>query len=266
MQARPFSYKEYLEIIADSSAIKMHENSGRVIERYRSPDYNLVNHSGVIFLVEFTTQKYIYISDAIFNIFGFSVKEFKERTLDEYQSTIHPLDFEIMNKKIFPENLKFLETIDSEKYQNFIFSYNYRVQNIHGDYITLLQRFSYVPSNKSAMPFGMVGVGFDITHFKTDISVVHTIEETIIQNGELINNLIFKKIHPVYDYVVSKLLSRRELEVMYHISKGQSSKQIADKMKISINTVNNHRKRMLLKSNCKSSSELINFAVKHGLL
>ena len=175
MPPKPFSYKEYLEIIGDSSAIKMNENSSRVIEQYRSPDYNLSDHNGVVFLVEFTSKKYIYISEAVYNIFGFSVKEFKERTLDEYLSAIHPSDFEIMNKKIFPDNIKFLDTIQPEKYGDFIFSYNYRVQNIRGDYIILLQRCSFIPSNKTAMPFGMIGVGFNITHFKNDISVVHTI-------------------------------------------------------------------------------------------
>lgn len=266
MQPKPFSYKEYLAILRDSSAIKMHENSDRAIKRYQSPEYNLSTHNGVIFLVEFTTRKYIYISEAVYNIFGFSVKEFKERTLDEYQDAIHPADFEIMNKKIFPDTLTFLETIEPEKYGDFIFSYNYRVKNYKGDYINLLQRFSYIPSNRKAMPFGMMGVGFNITHFKNDISVVHTIEETCTENGELINNLVFKRIHPVYEFNIPQFISKRELEVLEHMSRGFGSKQIADKMKISINTVHNHRRSMLVKTNCKSSSELMNYAAKHGLL
>lgn len=264
MQAKPFSYKQYLSVIENSSTIKMHENSELIIQRYKSPEYNLAAHNGVVFLVEFTTKKYIYISEAIYNIFGYSVKQFKEMSLAEYQSTIHPIDFEIMNKKVFPDNLKFLESIEPVLYRDYIFSYNYRVQNIKGDYITLLQRFSYIPSNKNAMPFGMVGVGFDITHFKNDLSVIQTIERTTNIEGKDVNDLVVKKVHPVYE--ISNILTKKELEVMNYISKGFGSKQIADTMKISVNTVQNHRKNMLSKMNCKSSSELINYAFKHGLL
>jgi len=266
VQAKPFSYKEYLELIAESSAIKMHENSNRVIERYRTSEYEMSNHTGAIFLVEFTTKKYIYISEGVFDMIGYTVKQFQEQTLDEYLGKIHPLDFEIMNKKIFPENMRFLRTINCQSYQDFIFSYNYRVPDFKGDYVTILQRASYIPSNEDAMPFGMIGVGFNITHFKNDVSVIQTIEKTMQENGQSRNELLLKKVYPVIDNENSNFLSRKELEVLSYISGGYSSKQIADKMNISIYTVNNHRRNMLLKSKCKSSSELINYASKHGLL
>jgi DNA-binding CsgD family transcriptional regulator len=45
-----------------------------------------------------------------------------------------------------------------------------------------------------------------------------------------------------------------------------SSKQIAAEMSISMNTVSNHRKNMLAKTESKTSSELIKYALKHGLV
>jgi DNA-binding CsgD family transcriptional regulator len=56
------------------------------------------------------------------------------------------------------------------------------------------------------------------------------------------------------------------MEILKYMATGQSSKQIADTLSISINTINNHRKSMLSKTNCNSSAELINYAVRHGLL
>jgi len=35
---------------------------------------------------------------------------------------------------------------------------------------------------------------------------------------------------------------------------------------LSVHTVNNHRKNMLQKTNCKTSGELLNYALKHGHL
>ncbi len=52
-------------------------------------------------------------------------------------------------------------------------------------------------------------------------------------------------------------LSTREKEILAYIADGLSSKQIADKLSISINTVANHRKNMLLKMGAKSSAELV---------
>ncbi len=53
------------------------------------------------------------------------------------------------------------------------------------------------------------------------------------------------------------LFTPREKEVLALIASGHSSKQIADKLCISINTVGNHRSNMLLKTGAKSSAELV---------
>ena len=52
-------------------------------------------------------------------------------------------------------------------------------------------------------------------------------------------------------------LTLRELEVLQFIAQGFSSKQIADKLFISENTVSNHRRNMLRKRGAKSSAELV---------
>ena len=86
------------------------------------------------------------------------------------------------------------------------------------------------------------------------------------QNGTIISsliNLFSKKIHAVNEV---PLITNREKEILMYLATGLSSKQIADKLKISINTISNHRKNMLSKTNCKSSAELMNYAAKHGLM
>lgn len=59
-------------------------------------------------------------------------------------------------------------------------------------------------------------------------------------------------------------LSEREMEIIQHITQGQSSSQIADKLNISLHTVNSHRKNILKKLGLKSPTELIIYAVKQG--
>jgi DNA-binding CsgD family transcriptional regulator len=129
-----------------------------------------------------------------------------------------------------------------------------------------LQRFSYVPGTNSTEPAGIIGVAFDINHYKTDSSIVHTIEKVTSTEHGLINELVFKKVHPIYEDEKQQRLSKREIEILKCMAEGLSSKQIADKLGLSINTINNHRRNMLHKMQFKSSAEVINHAVKHGLI
>jgi len=62
------------------------------------------------------------------------------------------------------------------------------------------------------------------------------------------------------------LLTRRELEILKWIMDGLASKQIAERLHISIHTVNAHRKNMLRKTNCTNFSEIVKYAIKHNLL
>ncbi|HSC36668.1 MAG TPA: helix-turn-helix transcriptional regulator, partial [Chitinophagaceae bacterium] len=51
--------------------------------------------------------------------------------------------------------------------------------------------------------------------------------------------------------------TKRELEILHLIGEGYSTKQIAEKLYISINTVETHRRHLLEKIGVKNSMELI---------
>ena len=63
---------------------------------------------------------------------------------------------------------------------------------------------------------------------------------------------------------ITHLLTQREREILVLISQGMLSKQIAHHLTISENTVSNHRKNMLLKTQTKSSAELIHLYSKYS--
>ena len=54
-------------------------------------------------------------------------------------------------------------------------------------------------------------------------------------------------------------LSQREIEIISYIKKGQSSKEIADSLSISVKTVEVHRYNILKKLNLKNAAALVNF-------
>jgi DNA-binding CsgD family transcriptional regulator len=261
-----FTYENFLNSAQDVSDFQFQENAEIIIDRFRPAKQTGSHYAPVTFLLDYSTKKYIYVNEACFDLLGYTANYFLETGLKEYLSRWHEADFSVINTKIFPDNMKFLRSLQLEQYSDFIFSYNYRMRNANDEYITVLQRFSYIPGSEAEKPCGMIGVIFDITHFKNDLSVVHTIEKSAMGRNGIVNELVFKKVHPVYEMEIIPRLSKREIEIIKHISRGLSSKQIADKMDLSINTISNHRKNMLAKVACKTSSELMSFSIKHGLV
>lgn len=61
-------------------------------------------------------------------------------------------------------------------------------------------------------------------------------------------------------------ITHRELEIIKLVAEGLTTLQIADKLFISENTVETHRKNILRKTKTKSSVELINYARSHKLI
>lgn len=63
-----------------------------------------------------------------------------------------------------------------------------------------------------------------------------------------------------------ELLSKREIEVLPLIAKGYGNKEIAQKLFISVKTVEAHKAKIMEKLNLKSRPELVEYALKKKLL
>lgn len=61
-------------------------------------------------------------------------------------------------------------------------------------------------------------------------------------------------------------LTAREIEVLKLITQEQSTAEIAEKLFISISTVETHRANLMKKLNVKSAIGMVKFAIKHGIV
>jgi two-component system nitrate/nitrite response regulator NarL len=61
-------------------------------------------------------------------------------------------------------------------------------------------------------------------------------------------------------------LSRRELEVLVRIAEGNTNKQIADRLGISVRTVETHRENLMRKLGVQGTAALTKWAVSRGLV
>jgi two-component system response regulator NreC len=61
-------------------------------------------------------------------------------------------------------------------------------------------------------------------------------------------------------------LTPREIEVLRLIATGHTNRQIADRLTLSVRTVESHRANLMDKLSLRSRVELVRYAAKHGLL
>lgn len=173
---------------------------------------------------------------------------------EEIFSKIHPDDlFEKHVQELrFFHFLKDLTVNERTDYQ--IMS-RVRMANRNGEYISVLHRMFYVADTSN----GSLWLALCLYNFApgtptNDISL-NFIANSV--NGNIINPDKQK---------CNDLLSEREKEILYLIAKGKISKEIAQFLSISINTVNRHRQNILEKLHVGNSIEACRVAQCLGLI
>ncbi len=93
---------------------------------------------------------------------------------------------------------------------------------------------------------------------------------TISKGGKFVNASLAEKLISELEIYVERpsheTLSDREYQVMCMSVMGNTLKEIAQELSLSIQTVSTYRTRILEKMNMNSIAEVIRYAVKHGLV
>lgn len=94
--------------------------------------------------------------------------------------------------------------------------------------------------------------------------------QAVVEGGLYIHPSLAKKL--VGDYLTTKEtaafdgLTQRESEVLRHVADGLTNKQIAEKLFISVTTVQTHRAHVLRKLDLHNQTELVKYAIRRGIL
>ncbi|WP_207531934.1 response regulator [Desertivirga arenae] len=91
---------------------------------------------------------------------------------------------------------------------------------------------------------------------------------SVYRTGFYLNNQVVDKLREGKERKTVSIngISPREVEVLNLICKEYTNAEIADKLNISIRTVDTHRKSLLLKTESRNTAGLVLFAVKNQLL
>lgn len=258
--ATPPTYLEYLNRLAAQPQLSASDYA-QYLEETDTTHLLLDVSSTDIFILDYKSKQYPYLSPKAKRVMGHPKEAFQEGGLEFMLSHRH--DFAVFNETIFPEEVRFIAQHQAENLAYFRFSKSYRFRNQEGQYRTILQRNTVINAGEQSTPIAIFGSTSDITDFAEKGKVVHQIEryDPVNQQWQL---MLSKEYFP--DIAPEKLLSKREVEILKWAVEGYSSKQIADKLYVSFNTVNTHRRNMLRKTNCQNSLDLLRYAIERKLL
>ena len=119
---------------------------------------------------------------------------------------------------------------------------------------------------QNLLSFGVKGI---ITKRCSQTEIIHAIESVAKSNRFFCNSILEIVMAPqeeVSTYGEPTDLSKRELEVLELIAKGYRTVDIAEKLFVSVHTINSHRKNILKKLNLKSPAQLIVYALESKLV
>jgi len=230
--------------------------------RFQKDSYFFSDH--LFFVVDYTKRKYSVIAGPFLQTISYHPRDLLDGGLDFLITILQKDDFAVINKKIFSSNATFFAASPHDDHNKYIFETNYRVHGKKGDFFSVLQKGSYITDAVTKLPLYGFGICINITAFKKDTSMVQVISRYNDNNRK--SNYEHISTDYYYPDEEANLLTARETEILKWIAEGLSSKQIADKFKLSHNTIMNHRKNMLRKVNAKNVAELIKYSITNNLI
>jgi DNA-binding CsgD family transcriptional regulator len=148
-----------------------------------------------------------------------------------------------------------LNSIDVTERGNYGVVTKLRIKNPESGYLVLQHRLLYISSSAD----GSVWLALCLYNLIYDHPGFSVPDGVIIDSktGSIIN---------LDEHTFNNIISTREKEILQLIKKGHRSKDIADKLSLSINTVNRHRQNIFQKLNVTNAMEACRVAEATGLL
>jgi len=248
----PYSYSIYFDFIESylpSGFLKINPDDPIMLKIEELTDEN----DQYFQVFDLGQMKFLFTSKNIFHMLGVTAEDINP---GHYTQRIHPDDEERLGQARARVYKMEKEIFKGQKGSS-LTSYNLRIRNPAGVYNNLLVQdyMFYSPIPYKAVFLIQVITNIDWFVFKKD-NFHHYVGNDLslfrFPDEELL------KIGPGLTY--------RELEIIRLIESGLGSKEIADKLFLSVHTVNKHRSNMLEKTGKSLVSDLIYELMENGLL
>lgn len=201
---------------------------------------------------DFSTLSNIYVSDNFEKVTGYSKEEGLMGLLFMQKYTVAE---DLANSQNYSRVAhELLMTLPIEKRLNARFRMSYRLCHPQRDPLLFFHQTVFHKLDADGIPTISVGYMLNI--------------EELAQSGVSYAELCLADgtVFSLKEAEKRMNLTKRELEIVALAKQGFASKNIADKLAISINTVNNIRAHLLHKTSANNMSEIVARAVREGLI
>jgi len=211
------------------------------------------------YLVDFSDRQIKFLHPNVQPVLGLDPSS---ATFDDIINQIHPEDIDFVAHAEETVLRYLYENIGRDKVLEYKMSYCFRLKTKDGSY-QLFQHQAIILSTDQEGAFAQsVNIHTNINHLVSQNSYSASLIN--IKGGKSFFNIEV----PVMKFSPSThpLFTAREIQLIKYIAMGLLSKNIAERMNISIHTVKTHRKNILQKAQVKNSSELISKCIVEGLI
>ncbi|MCX7549845.1 LuxR C-terminal-related transcriptional regulator [Xanthomarina sp. F2636L] len=169
----------------------------------------------------------------------------------DFWNRIHPEDIELWLKALNDLMLFTLAEIPINQRKHMNYTWNYRLKNASGSYVNIVQNTTPLEFDADMKP--IIGLAhYTVLDAKIKMPITAT-AKLLNENNEYetkyFNNFSQK--------LLTNGLSNRERDVIRLLTINKSSKEIAENLNISPNTVDTHRRNILKKLHISSTGELV---------
>ena len=217
---------------------------------------DVVQHSAIT-VYDMHQRRHIYISKNFESFFGWDVETAYQEGDDYFNSRVHPDDLLMMTRAGI-HWMRFVFNLNTKHRQDYKLITEYRVRDAKGDWKRVIEQFTALELD----PAGNIWLALCLLDFSPDHDITAPFRCRMFnkKSGAL---FLFPPGENL-DILREGMLSGREKEVLQLISEGLISKQIADKLYISVHTVNTHRQRIIEKLGVSNSAEAVQYAGRYG--
>lgn len=212
--------------------------------------------NSIISVFDLFQKKHVYHSSNFEAFLGYPKKDFEKGGEFFLDSKIHPEDYvALMQNGITLFEL--LTNIPNELRLSCKLINEFRILNASNQFVKVIEQQQTLELDNK----GNVWLALSILDISPNQNVNENLKSEIInfKSGEFISYLQPKARKEM-------ALSKREIEILKHVKEGKLSKEISDKLYISVHTVNTHRQKILEKLNVNNSMEAVKIAAKLGLI
>lgn len=243
---RHLSQYQFNEQELDYSKVQKHEQALQSIA-------TLGNSGTGIF--DLAKKAVIFYSNNFGNLLGYQQSDYEQKGQQFFAEKIHP-DDTLTCSMNGVSILKLMSKFNSDEKLNHKLVSEYRMLNAEGKYVRLIEQYQVLELDDQGQIWLMMNI--------VDLSPNQDTSEG--SKCKLLNFRTGRFMEMEEQAKIQFELTDRELEILQLVKEGLLSKEISDRLSISVHTVNTHRQRYLEKLGANNSMEAVVFASKFGLL